>query len=120
MSAAHGAKSVGTKDCGHEISMSTPSAGEAGATGDWRTERPVLEPARCLAAKKGDESCQLCWVYCPDVCVARGAPPAVDLRWCKGCGICAQVCPADAIRMVPEDGRAEAGAPALAAAGGAR
>ncbi len=126
---------MGTRDCGHEIAMSAPAAGEGGNTGDWRTSRPVLEPARCLAVKqrvrppstlpsspprlesgRGSQgegeglTCQLCWVYCPDVCVARGAPPAVDLRYCKGCGICAEVCPADAIRMVSEDA-AEGGRP---------
>ncbi len=53
--------------------------------------------------KQDDLACQLCWVYCPDVCMAQGVPPAVDLRYCKGCGICAEVCPMDAIRMVPED-----------------
>ena len=102
---------MGTKDCGHLIAMSTPSPGEAGETGDWRTERPVLSPARCLAVKQDDLSCQLCWVYCPDVCLAQGVPPAVDLRYCKGCGICAEVCPVDAIRMVPEDEAGGAPAP---------
>jgi pyruvate ferredoxin oxidoreductase delta subunit len=124
---------MGTKECGHQISMSAPSAGEAGATGDWRTSRPVLEATRCLAVKQGhrraqgqaDEpgperagglggpglspppqhevACQLCWVYCPDVCITQGVPPAVDLQYCKGCGICAEVCPVDAIRMAPEE-----------------
>ena len=98
---------MGTRDCGHEISMSTPSPGEAGDTGDWRTARPVLCAERCLAVKQEDLSCQLCWVYCPDACMARGIPPTVDLRYCKGCGICAEVCPVDAVRMVPEGGPAE-------------
>ena len=105
---------MGTRDCQHQIAMSSPAAGEAGATGDWRTERPVLDPALCLAQKQGKEACQLCWVYCPDLCIARGVPPAVLLTYCKGCGICAEVCPTDAIAMVPERESA------AAAAGGGR
>ncbi len=95
-------RALGTEDCGHEISMSRPAAGEAGATGDWRTARPELQRERCLAVKQDDLACQLCWVYCPDVCIAQGVPPAVDLTYCKGCGICAEQCPVDAIGMVPE------------------
>jgi pyruvate ferredoxin oxidoreductase delta subunit len=89
--------------------MSRPAAGEAGETGDWRTARPVLERGKCLAVRQDDLACQLCWVYCPDVCITQGVPPAVDLTYCKGCGICAEVCPVDAITMVAE--RAEGGAP---------
>ncbi|HET6411404.1 MAG TPA: 4Fe-4S binding protein [Anaeromyxobacter sp.] len=98
---------MGTRDCGHEISMSTPSPGEAGDTGDWRTARPTLRADLCLAVRQNDLACQLCWVYCPDVCVARGIPPTMDLRYCKGCGICAEVCPVDALRMVPEGSPSE-------------
>jgi pyruvate ferredoxin oxidoreductase delta subunit len=29
-------------------------------------------------------------------------PPAIELEYCKGCGICAEECPASAIVMVPE------------------
>ena len=56
----------------------------------------------CSAAKLGKLTCQQCWVYCPEACVAQGTPPAIDLTYCKGCGICAEVCPVDAITMVPE------------------
>jgi pyruvate ferredoxin oxidoreductase delta subunit len=85
-----------------EISMSRPALGEAGATGQWRNKRPIMDPALCLAAKSGKVTCQICWVYCPDGCIAQGAGPVIDLTYCKGCGICAQECPADAIAMVPE------------------
>ena len=85
-----------------EIAMSKPSAGEAGATGDWRSKRPVMEPVTCLAVKAGKETCQICWAYCPDACISRGVGPVIDLTYCKGCGICSEVCPAGAIQMVPE------------------
>jgi pyruvate ferredoxin oxidoreductase delta subunit len=93
---------MGTRDCKSEISMSRPSVGEAGRTGDWRSKYPVIDGGACLAAKQGKVTCQICWSYCPDACMAQGVPPTIDLEYCKGCGICAEVCPADAIAMVPE------------------
>jgi pyruvate ferredoxin oxidoreductase delta subunit len=85
------------------IAQSSPAPGEAGRTGDWRSKRPVMTAERCLAEKKGEEVCQLCWAYCPDACISRGVPPSVELEYCKGCGICAEVCPSGALEMVPED-----------------
>ena len=86
----------------NEISMSKPAVGEAGKTGDWRSSYPVIAESVCLAVKQGRETCQICWAYCPDACISRGVPPTIALEYCKGCGICAQECPADAIEMVPE------------------
>ncbi len=86
----------------HEISMSAPSVGEAGRTGDWRSNRPVMVAEACLAVKQGRAVCQLCWVYCPDACISKGVGPAIDLTYCKGCGICAEMCPSGAIEMQPE------------------
>lgn len=85
-----------------EFDMSTPAAGEAGATGEWRGKRPVLIAEKCSAAKRGSQVCQLCWVYCPDASISRGAPPGIDLTYCKGCGICSESCPTGAIEMEPE------------------
>ena len=85
-----------------EISMSRPAVGEAGRTGEWRNSRPVVDTAKCLAVKQGKLTCQICWVYCPDGCIAQGVGPTIDLTYCKGCGICAEECPAGAIEMQPE------------------
>ncbi len=58
-------------------------------TGSWRTLRPVHDDEGCT-------HCMLCWVYCPDSCISvkDGRWVAFDYEHCKGCGICANVCPA--------------------------
>ncbi len=95
---------MGTRDCKHISAMASPSVGEAGLTGDWRTMRPVVDQALCVEVKSGKGTCFRCWVFCPEVVIARRAPIEIDLDYCKGCGICVEVCPAGAIRMVPETG----------------
>jgi 2-oxoacid:acceptor oxidoreductase delta subunit (pyruvate/2-ketoisovalerate family) len=37
----------------------------------------------------------ICWVYCPDmaIIVEDGRWKEIDYDHCKGCGICAEVCP---------------------------
>jgi pyruvate ferredoxin oxidoreductase gamma subunit len=68
-------------------------------TGAWRTMRPILDAAKC-------NDCLLCWLFCPDsaVRVEGGKMLGFDLEHCKGCGICAEVCPPriKAITMVAE------------------
>jgi pyruvate ferredoxin oxidoreductase delta subunit len=65
-------------------------------TGGWRTERPVMDVAKC-------NYCGLCAIYCPPQCMRdKGDHYEADLTWCKGCGICAHECPRQAIIMVPE------------------
>lgn len=100
---------MGTRDCKHVSAMAGPSAGEAGQTGQWRTQRPVVDHAKCVAAKAGKPVCMQCWMYCPEVVIAKRAPIEIDLVYCKGCGICMEVCPSGAISMVPET-EAEEGA----------
>lgn len=92
----------GTRDCNQDTAMSWPCVGEAGRTGDWRIGRPVLDPEKCIAAKKNRILCMQCWVFCPDNVISRTVPPTIDLEYCKGCGICAAVCPSQAIEMHPE------------------
>jgi pyruvate ferredoxin oxidoreductase delta subunit len=41
-----------------------------------------------------------CWLFCPDSCILVDAENekmlGFDLDFCKGCGICAAVCPVNA------------------------
>ncbi|MBE0478243.1 4Fe-4S binding protein [Candidatus Aerophobetes bacterium] len=66
-------------------------------TGSWRTFRPVLNKEKCT-------NCLLCWIYCPDssVIVEEEKTKGFLYSHCKGCGICANVCPFDAIEMIEE------------------
>ena len=68
-------------------------------TGGWRSERPIRDVETCT-------ECLLCWIQCPDssilVADEKLAEDCFDLDHCKGCGICANVCPVEAIRMENE------------------
>jgi pyruvate ferredoxin oxidoreductase delta subunit len=59
-------------------------------TGGWRAFRPVRGGADCT-------HCFQCWLFCPDssilVDAENGKMIGFDLEHCKGCGICAVVCP---------------------------
>ena len=76
----------------------------------WRNKRPVIDSAACTG-------CLQCYMHCPDGTVYKvaepargGAPVAIDLDFCKGCGVCAKVCAFGAIAMVPERDESEASA----------
>jgi pyruvate ferredoxin oxidoreductase delta subunit len=83
-------------------SHSEPGPGDAGKTGSWRVLRPVIDRTLCIPAKTKKMACFNCWLYCPDGVVTRTIPPTIDYDYCKGCEICAEECPANAIRMVEE------------------
>ncbi len=69
---------------------------EGMVTGNWRTKRPVLDKDKCT-------DCLICWISCPDACIDQSTTGlAFNLKYCKGCGICAEVCPSNAITNVPE------------------
>ncbi|MHA1303174.1 MAG: 4Fe-4S binding protein [Candidatus Heimdallarchaeaceae archaeon] len=77
-----------------------PVEGAAGETGDWRTEKPILDPAKC-------KFCNICWEFCPDLAITAADKEAgkvieFDYVYCKGCGICANECPFGAIHMERE------------------
>ena len=68
-------------------------------TGSWRSSRPVHDKEKCI-------NCLECWFACPDAAIKVEDEKfkEFDLSHCKGCGICAAVCPpkVTAITMKPE------------------
>ena len=94
---------MGTRDCKHILGVSSPGIGEAGRTGEWRTHLPVIDSSKCTTSKLNKPTCFLCWLYCPEAVITKAIPPSINLEYCKGCGICSQVCPVQAITMTPEE-----------------
>jgi pyruvate ferredoxin oxidoreductase delta subunit len=66
-------------------------------TGAWRAFRPIINKDKCT-------NCLQCWIFCPDMSIKVESQKMAgfDLYHCKGCGICANVCPSDAIEMKTE------------------
>ena len=68
-------------------------------TGSWRTFKPIWDGDKCT-------HCMFCWIYCPDnaIIVEDEKVQGIDYFHCKGCGLCAAVCPpkTHAIDMVLE------------------
>ncbi|BCB89556.1 NAD(P)-binding protein [Phytohabitans suffuscus] len=65
----------------------------------------LFEARRCLSCGNCFE-CDNCFGVCPDNAVVKLGPGeryAIDLDFCKGCGICVTECPCGAIDLVPED-----------------
>lgn len=77
--------------------VSRAREGAGGLTGMWRTKRPDIDTGKC-------NKCHICWLFCPEGVIRRGEKSEVWViyEFCKGCGICAEVCPAKAIRMIRE------------------
>lgn len=71
-------------------------------SGDWRAFRPVFGEADCI-------HCFTCWLYCPDAAILVDTENqkmvGFSLDHCKGCGICAAVCPVNekVIRKADEE-----------------
>ncbi len=102
---------MGTKDCNQISAMASPSEGEAGLTGQWRTQRPVIDNTKCIPFKNNAPGCFHCWMYCPEAVIKKGIPIEIDLAYCKGCGICAEECPSGAITMASESEASKGGNP---------
>ncbi|HOO73663.1 MAG TPA: 4Fe-4S binding protein [Tepiditoga sp.] len=84
--------------------VDTPATAREYETGKWRVMRPIVNKDKCI-------NCMQCWLYCPDMAITgktstetkNGLDMAgIDMKYCKGCGTCAAVCPVKAIEMKPE------------------
>lgn len=77
--------------------MTEPGSSTRQLTGQWRSKVPKRDDSKC-------HRCGICWIYCPDAALYLNKQGyyEVDLDHCKGCGICAFECWADAIVMIEE------------------
>ncbi len=58
-------------------------------TGSWKSFKPVWHKDICI-------QCLFCWYVCPDFAVPLdkdGKMCGFDYDFCKGCGLCAKICP---------------------------
>ena len=78
-------------------SISYPKEGAMGKTGSWRVFKPVLDKEKCT-------KCLRCWIFCPEGAIKRNEDNSVEINYdfCKGCGVCANVCKVKAITMERE------------------
>jgi pyruvate ferredoxin oxidoreductase delta subunit len=88
---------IGWKDLEVGCVIVDPGNARSYHTGSWRSERPVWEFAKC-------NQCALCWLHCPDAAIFQREDGyyEANLDYCKGCGICKEVCPKDCISMIEE------------------
>lgn len=94
---------MGTRNCKHICDESSPGIGEAGRTGEWRNSFPIIDQEKCTPSRRNKPACFLCWLYCPEAVISKTVPIQINLEYCKGCGICVQVCPVQAITMMNEE-----------------
>ncbi|HDO19758.1 MAG TPA: 4Fe-4S dicluster domain-containing protein [Thermoplasmatales archaeon] len=78
--------------------ISYPRKGAMGKTGSWRVFKPILNKERCV-------KCLRCWIFCPEgtITIKPDGSIDIDYEYCKGCGVCANVCAVKAITMEREE-----------------
>lgn len=92
---------IATKPTKTDAGLVGPGSFVENKTGTWRTFMPELDEEKC-------NMCLLCWFYCPEGCIKRkGGKLEIVYDYCKGCAVCEEVCPVDAIEMVRDAAKEE-------------
>ncbi|MGQ9598235.1 MAG: 4Fe-4S binding protein [Anaerolineae bacterium] len=76
-------------------------------TTDWATgddlQQVLSEAHRCFSCGRCNH-CDNCWIYCPDAVISRHEGRyEIDYDYCKGCLLCAAVCPRRVISVIEEE-----------------
>ncbi len=95
-------KSVGIEEIEYKGKEGIPYIEAKGSsvkrnTGSWRIFRPVIDKKKCI-------KCRQCWISCPEsaIKIDKNGHPKIDYSICKGCLVCADVCPVRCIKKVRE------------------
>ncbi len=70
-------------------------------TGGWRYQKPVWDKSKCI-------NCMLCYTHCPENAISLKKGKDIkrgktNFDFCKGCGLCAKICPVKCIKMEKEE-----------------
>jgi len=78
--------------------ITEPGSSRFYKTGDWKSFKPVVDKTKCI-------KCGLCYIFCPDAAIYEDEEGyfVANLDYCKGCGICANECYVQCIKMVEEE-----------------
>jgi pyruvate ferredoxin oxidoreductase delta subunit len=75
-----------------------PGKSRGDNTGAWRIQsRPKFLQKNCIA-------CNMCLLVCPEHCISGKEKNTYqsNYNYCKGCGLCANICPKADIEMIKE------------------
>ncbi|AEF96889.1 pyruvate synthase subunit PorD [Methanotorris igneus] len=73
-----------------------PGSSIRNKTGSWRVFRPILDADKCI-------KCENCYIFCPEGAIQEvDGKFTINYDYCKGCLICVNECPVNAITKVRE------------------
>ena len=92
MNAGKGVKLVSWKEITHGSHVFEAGNAANFKTGDWRSDKPVFIAEKC-------RQCLLCFPACADsaIILNDGKMEGFNFDFCKGCLVCKEVCPFNAV-----------------------